>query len=273
MSDKIFELTNVSFNYLDKFPALREINLYIEPGEKIVLLGANGSGKSTLLHILDGLLFPQEGTVKFFNQAINENSFNDEKFNAFFRKRVAFLFQNPDIQLFSSTVKDDIAFAPLQLDMSADEVKKRVDEVMKLMRIEHLKERAPYQLSLGEKKKVSIGTVLSFNPDVLLLDEPTAGLDPRSVRDVVDLIIEAHEAGKTIITATHDLHIVSEIAGRVYVLNEEKRIAASDDARNILMNEDLLHQTNLIHIHEHVHEDLWHTHTHAHHDLHDHTHE
>lgn len=273
MEEKIFELKGVSFTYLGKFPALRDIDLEVGPGEKIALLGANGSGKSTLLQILDGLLFPQKGEVRFFGQNLTEESLKDEKFIYFFRKTVGLVFQNSDLQLFSGTVWDEISFGPIQLDLTQDEVEKRVLDVLKLMRVEDLRDRPPYQLSEGEKRKVAIGSVLSINPDILLLDEPTGGLDPKSSRELVDLIIGFHGAGKTIITATHDLHIVPEIADRIYVLDENKRIVARGKTEEILSNQDLLHNTNLIHIHKHRHKTYWHLHPHQHIDSHDHPHD
>jgi len=242
----VFEVRDLSFTYFGRFPALRDINMDVMPGEKIAILGANGSGKSTLLLILDGLLFPQKGEVKFLGQRLTEEALRDREFNSFFRRKVGLLFQNPDAQLFSPTVWDEVAFGPLQLDLTEDEVKGRVEDTLKLLRIRELRDRPPYQLSGGEKKKVAIASFLAMNPDVLLLDEPTAGLDPRSRRDLLDLIIESHEAGKTVITATHDLNIVPEVADRVYLLDERKRIAFSGSPEEALSDPGLLHRTNLI---------------------------
>ncbi len=226
----VFELKNVSFSYLGRFQA---VSLKVRAGEKVAILGANGSGKSTLLRVLNGLVFPQVGEMKVFGQPLTEDGL-DGAFNRFFRSKVALLFQNPDAQLFCPTVWDEIAFGPLQLGLPKDEIHQRVEDLLKLLRLEALRDRSPYELSLGEKKKVAVAAVLATNPDVLLLDEPTASLDPRSTRTLIDLLIEANEGGKTLVTATHDLHIVPEIADRVYILSEEKRDEAEGRPEELL---------------------------------------
>lgn len=260
---KVFELKEVSFSYLGKFPALCEVSLEVKDGEKVAILGANGSGKSTLLRILDGLLFPKAGQVFAFGQPLSEGGLQGD-FNRFFRSKVGLLFQNPDAQLFCPTVWEEIAFGPLQLDLSQVEIEGRVEDLLKLLRIEALRDRSPYELSIGEKKKVAVASVLATNPDVLLLDEPTANLDPKSVRNLIDLILEANEAGKTIIIATHDLHIVPEIADRVYILSEEKRVVAEGRPEEVLLEPEKLVQWNLVHLHKHHHKDHWHVHFHSH---------
>ena len=210
-----------------------------------------------------GLIFPDTGEVSAFGERLSQESLKGG-FNRLFRSRVAFLFQNPDAQLFSASVRDEIAFGPLQLELPQDEIILRVEDTMKLLRIGHLQERSPHELSIGEKRKVAIASLLTINPDILLLDEPTAGLDPRSTRELINLLTEANEAGKTIITATHDLHIVPEIANRCYVFSEEKRVAAEGKTENILSNMTLLKECNLIHIHSHKHNEAWHSHPHGH---------
>ena len=141
------------------------------------------------------------------------------------------VFQNADIQLFCPTVREDIVFGPLQLGVKDDEVQKRLLEIAQLLNIEHLLDRVPYQLSVGEKRKVAIATVFAIDPDVLILDEPTAGLDPLTVRHIIDLIVQANQKGKTIITSTHDLHTVGEIADTVYVFNKAKKIVRRESPR------------------------------------------
>lgn len=270
----IFELENVNYAYLNKFPALRDINLSINRGEQIVFLGSNGSGKSTLLKILNGLYFPSSGKIRAFGQLLTEEIMDGAggEFTKYFREKVGFVFQDSDVQLFSPIVWDEIAFGPLQLDLPIDEVERRVKDVIEMLGIENLKDRAPYTLSGGEKKKVAIASVLSLNPDVLLLDEPTNGLDPRTQRWLVELMQELRNAGKTIITATHDLSIVEEIADRVIVLSEDHKIAADDTPDAILSNIDLLLSVNLIHEHTHKHYGIIHKHLHAHSAEHEHEH-
>ena len=268
MNDTIFELRDVHFSYLGKFPALRGIDITIKKGEKITIIGANGSGKSTLLHLLDGLIFPDKGVVKTFGKEFRENDFNDEAFSRNFRMKVGFVFQNPDVQLFCPTVKEDIIFGPLQLGVEKKEIEKRLAGILSILKIEDLLDRSPHQLSIGEKRKAAIASTLIINPDVLVLDEPTAGLDPLTTRIIIDLLTQANEAGKTIITSTHDLHIVEEISDTVYVFGQEKRIVKSGSPREILEDNQLLQMNNLIHIHSHKHKEKIHAHPHLHVDHH-----
>jgi cobalt/nickel transport system ATP-binding protein len=270
----LFELKNVNYLYLNKIPALNDINLTIEPGEQLAILGANGSGKSTLLKLLDGLIFPSSGIVKAFDKTLTENILDSDggDFPQFFRKKVGLIFQNSEAQLFCPTVMDEIKFGPLQLDIPKKDIDQRVHDVMEMLHIENLKDRAPYTLSGGEKKKVAIASVLSINPDVLLLDEPTNGLDPRTQRWLVELLIELRKTGKTIIIATHDLGVVEEISERAVVFDEGHRIVANDKTRSILDDTSLLMRVNLIHEHSHRHSENFHKHRHVHTSEHDHDH-
>jgi len=186
---------------------------------------------------------------------------------------VGFLFQNPDVQLFSSTVYDEIAFGPLQLDLPPEDVKKRTEDIISMLGIENLADRAPHMLSGGEKKKVCIASILSTNPDVLLLDEPTGGLDPRSQIWLIELIQDLAKSGKTIITATHDLDIVQQISNRAIVVGEDHTIKADTASASVMNDLDLLMSTNLIHRHMHRHGKLLHEHLHAHSKEHDHMHD
>lgn len=270
----IFELKNVNYLYLNKIPALNDINLSIEQGEQIAILGANGSGKSTLLKLLDGLIFPSSGVVKAFGKTLTENILDGDggDFPHFFRRKVGLIFQNSEAQLFCPTVMDEIKFGPLQLDIPEKDINQRVNDVMEMLNIENLKDRAPYTLSGGEKKKVAIASVLSINPDVLLLDEPTNGLDPRTQRWLVELLLELRKNGKTIIIATHDLNIVEEVSERAVVFGEDHRIAANGETHVILNDTELLMRVNLIHEHSHGHNEILHKHRHAHSLEHEHVH-
>jgi cobalt/nickel transport system ATP-binding protein len=270
----LFELKNVNYLYLNRIPALNDINLSIEEGEQVGILGANGSGKSTLLKLLDGLIFPSSGVVKAFGKILTESILEGESgdFPQFFRRKVGLVFQNPEAQLFSPTVFDEIAFGPLQLDIPAEDIHQRVHDVMEMLYIESLKDRAPYTLSGGEKKKVAIASVLSINPDVLLLDEPTSGLDPRTQRWLVELLLELRKTGKTIIMATHDLDTVEEVSERAVVFSEDHRIVANGKAQTILNDTELLMKVNLIHEHYHIHKEILHKHRHIHSSEHDHNH-
>ncbi|MCD1295254.1 nickel ABC transporter ATP-binding protein [Methanocella sp. CWC-04] len=271
----IFELKNVSYSYAGNIDALKNIDLSIGKGERVVIMGANGSGKSTLLAILNGLIYPTSGEFFAFGNEVTEDTFDtlaEDDFCTFFRKKVGFVFQNSDIQLFSSTVYDEIAFGPLQLDMPKDEIMSRVDDVMSFVGIEKLKERAPHTLSGGEKKKVSIASVLATNPDVLLLDEPTGGLDPRTQLWLIELLQELGDAGKTIITATHDLDIVEQISNRAIVMGEDHMVRTDNETSVVINDLDILLNTNLIHKHMHRHGAIKHQHYHGHSNEHEHDH-
>lgn len=257
-------MNDVHFSYLGKFPALAGFDLVIENGSKTAVIGANGTGKSTLLLILDALLFPDKGAVTAFGEVLSEERFVDQEFSRLFRRRVAFVFQSPDVQLFCPTVRDDIVFGPLHLGVETALINKRLDWVVNLLKVTSLLDRAPHQLSVGEKKKVALASVLINDPEVLLLDEPTAGLDPQTVRDIVDVLLHLNEAGKTIITATHDLHLVADIADTVHVFGKEKKIIRSGTPDEILADQAFLRANNLIHIHRHFHDNKLHVHLHPH---------
>ncbi len=263
-STYLLELADIHYAYRDEIPALSGLSLTVRPGERVAVLGANGCGKSTLLKLMAGLIFPQKGSYRAFGREINDRLLARDPFGMFFRKEVGILFQNPDAQLFNPTVEDEIAFGPLQMNDPPADVREKVQQAIETFGIGSLASRATYELSGGEKKKVAIASVLVMDPQVLLLDEPTAGLDPRSSRALVDTIVEAEEKGKTVVTATHDLHVVSEIARRVVVFGEDSRILASGTPEEILTDRSLLLAANLVHLHRHVHHDYWHVHEHEH---------
>lgn len=268
MDNIIFELSNVYFSYLNKFPALSGIDIKINQGSKISVIGANGSGKSTFLQLLDGLIFADQGEVKFREQVLNEKIFGDNKFAIEFRRKVGFVFQNPDVQLFCPTVEEDIVFGPLQLGFTKEEIKKRLDKLVDTLGLKDLLKRVPHQLSIGEKRKVAIASTLITEPEIIILDEPTAGLDPLTARHIIDILMEENIKGKTIITSTHDLHIVEEISDLVYVFSNQKKIISSGEPSVVLNDNVLLEANNLVHIHSHKHKDKVHVHPHIHIDHH-----
>jgi cobalt/nickel transport system ATP-binding protein len=262
MAEPLFSLTNVSFSYPGGIPALSGISPAINKGERTAFIGANGTGKSTLLTLLDALIFPQKGSLRFAGEDITQQSMNDATFQREFRKKVGFVFQNPDIQLFCPTVREDILFGPLQLGIPRDELLRRFDRTVDLLKLTPLLERSPHNLSLGEKKKVAIASVFVIEPEVLLLDEPTAGLDPQTMRDIIASLQHAHEAGKTIVFATHDLHIVEEIADTIHVFGSSRGIIRSGTPEEILSDKEFLQKNNLAHIHVHRHMHTGHVHEH-----------
>lgn len=255
-------LMRVSYSYLGRHPALTEVDLEIGQGEQVAILGANGSGKSTLLKVMDGLVRPDQGRIEAFDEDITTIADNPASARRLHR-RVGLVFQDADVQLFSPTVWDDVAFGPLQMGWPANEVRRRVESALDLMGVADLSRRAPYELSGGEKKRVAIATVLSLDPEVLLLDEPTASLDPRSKSVLIDLIAQLGREGKTVVTSTQELEIVPVVAGRVVVFGDsEHRPVADGPTEKILADEDLLVRANLIHEHLHYHGPVLHAHRH-----------
>jgi cobalt/nickel transport system ATP-binding protein len=245
----VLALDGVSYRYLGCFPALDDVSLTVARQEKVALLGANGCGKSTLLKVLDGLVLPDAGTYHAFGAAVTEEHLEDEQFNRGFRSRIGFVFQNSDAQVFSPTVREEIAFGPLTMGMEAAQVEARVADTLAMLDITDLADRAPYQLSGGQKKRVAIASVLVMNPEVLLFDEPTAALDPRTSQWLMELIVDLNRAGKTIVLATHDLDTLEVLADRCVVFGEDHRIVAQGRSDEILADRDLLLSVNLIHGH------------------------
>jgi cobalt/nickel transport system ATP-binding protein len=270
----VLELESAHYDYAPEIPALAGVSLTVTVGERVVVLGANGCGKTTLLKLLAGLLFAQRGCYRAFGREITERLLSRDPFGMYFRKEVGVLFQNVDAQLFNATVEDEIAFGPLQFRDPQDVVQHTIQDSLDRFGLRSVAGRSPSALSGGEKKKVALAAMLAVDPQVLLLDEPTAGLDPRSSRILVDLILEAQNRGKTVITSTNDLHIVPEIAGRVVVLGEDRRLLASGAPETILQDRAILRAANLIHRHRHAHQEIWHEHEHGHPTMfHGHTHD
>ena len=271
-STAIYSLEGVSFRY-QSVQALDEVTIDIRRGSRVALLGANGSGKSTLLRVLDGLEFPERGRVAFDGQSLDERALRDDSFAHAFRRRVGFVFQNPDAQVFNATVAEEIAFGPLQLGWPKDEIRRKIDESLATLGIPHLADRPPHRLSMGEKKRVAIASVLILEPEVVLLDEPTAMLDPRSQGQIVDLLFGWAGSGRTVVVATHDLASVADVADRCVVMHEGRVIADGLPAE-ILGDETLLRHAGLLHVHRHRHSDgVVHAHGHVHSHGHDHEHE
>ena len=246
-----FEVRGVSYLY-QQLTALSEVSVRVEAGERVALLGANGSGKSTLLRILAGLYYPHQGEVLFFGESLTEQRLQESEFFYRFRRKVGIVFQNPDMQLFNPTVFDEVAFAPLQLQWPKPQIRERVNAMLNTMGVFHLRDRPPHRLSGGEKKRVALASVLILDPDVLLLDEPSAALDPASQSQVVDLLASWSQGGKTVVTATHDLDTLDAIADRCYIF-QSGRLEAEGTPLEILHDIPLLERTKLMRVYRHEH--------------------
>jgi len=259
----MIELINVSYSY-EGFEALKNINIKIDKGEAVALMGPNGSGKSTLLKMLNGIISPSTGTFVFNGEDITPKKLLVSRFAKGFHQKIGFVFQNSETQLFCADVYNEIAFGPRQMGMEEKEVDERVRDCLKLLGIEALEKRQPYHLSGGEKRKVAIACVLVLNPEVLALDEPMNGLDPRTQRWLVALLVDLNKAGKTLITSTHNLELVQEISHRAILFDEAHNIAADMNTEELLMDMELLKKVNLVDAFYHSHGGNHHSHFHTH---------
>lgn len=221
----LLELRDVCFSY-DGLVALRHLNLEMFAGETVVLQGPNGCGKSTLLRLVNGLIFPEEGSYLFRGKEITEKALKDKRFCKEFHQKLGFVFQNSDTQLFTGSVEEEIAFGPRQMGLSEEEVTGRVQDLSSLMGLDSLLTRAPYQLSGGEKKKVAIACILSMNPEVLVFDEPLAGLDKKSQDWLTAFLKELQKTGKTLLLSTHDDNLAQLLGTRIVTMNEDHEIAS-----------------------------------------------
>lgn len=235
MSHHILEAKDLRFDYPDGTAALDGVSFRIVHGESVALVGENGAGKSTLLLHLNGYLSAKSGTVRVGDVMVGPKTL------PVVRRTVGMVFQNPDDQLFMPTVFDDVAFGPMNLGMSSQEVERKVEEALETVGAGHLKKRSPYKLSQGEKRAVSIATVLAMSPDILVMDEPTSSLDPRSRRDLIALLKTFRHSK---IIATHDLDMAMDLCERTIVLHQGK-IMADGLTTEILRDESLLHRCRL----------------------------
>jgi cobalt/nickel transport system ATP-binding protein len=210
----VLEIANLTYTYPDKTPALQDISFQIPAKSKVAILGANGSGKSTLLQHLNGLTLAQSGVVSVLGQRISKENLRD------IRKTVGIVFDSPDEQLFSTLVYDDIAFGPRNLGYDEKTVAQKVEEVMTLLDITQLRNRPPFNLSLGQKKRVAIAGVLAMEPSIMVFDEPFSGLDPCTLQQFLNILEDLFCRGHTIIVTTHDVDIVYGWASEFVVLQE-----------------------------------------------------
>jgi len=237
----LFRLENVSYRYPDGTLALDGVSLSFEKGERIALLGPNGCGKTTLLLHLNGILKPTSGKVYFEDKPLEYAS----KSLLNLRRRVGFIFQDPNDQLFAPTVKQDVAFGPLNLGQPIDKVKKSVDEALKTVGMSEYADKPPHFLSLGQKKRVALAGVLAMQPEVLVMDEPTSNLDPRASIEILRLLLRLNqEFGFTLILATHDVDTVPLFANKLYIMSKGK-IVLEGSPEEIFSNTELIRSVNL----------------------------
>lgn len=242
----MIEIKNLSYSYEEKIPALNKINLQIAEGEAVALIGANGCGKSTLMKVMNGLVYPDSGSFIFNGEEITEKKLQSSNFSKEFHKKVGFVFQNSEVQLFCTNVYDEIAFGPRQMGMTENQVEKRVTDTLKFLKIENLKDRQPYHLSGGEKKKVAIATVVVLNPDVYIFDEPMNGLDPKTKRFLKDFMQDINNAGKTIICSTHDFEYIGSVFKRAIVFSSNHTIIRDGSYEEIMKDREFLFENNII---------------------------
>ena len=219
----IINLSHISYNY-EEVSALNDISLEIYAGELIFFTGPNGCGKSTLFKLLNGLIFPTKGEYYFDNKKIDKNTLQDNIFAKNFHKRIGYIFQNPDVQLFNATVYDEIAFGPRQMNLNEEIIHQRVNELLIYLNIQHLQDRPPYHLSGGEQKKVALAAILALNPDVLMIDEPLNGLDNKTRQWFKEFLMDFIKANKTILISTHEQELLSLPHSRIIKFNDEHTI-------------------------------------------------
>lgn len=233
--ENIISVSDLSFGYDSKRKILENINFQLKKGESVGLVGANGVGKSTLLRILVGLNTGFQGDVMVNNIPLEKKNLKT------IRKNVGYVFQDADSQLFMSTVFDDVAFAPRNYGMSEAEVNEKTMEALKVVHIEQLKDKQIYKLSGGEKKLASIATILSTEPDVILMDEPSVALDPKNRRNLINILNQLNQAK---IIASHDLNMIMDTCERTILLSDGK-IIKDGNTKEILLDKELMEESGL----------------------------
>lgn len=240
IGDNIMEIRNLEYSYPDRTKALKGVSLNIRRGDKVAVMGANGSGKTTFFLCLNGVLKGEKGEIVFDGKKVE----HDKKGLTELKRKVGIVFQDPDSQLFLPTVYQEVSFGPMNLKWDKDVVQKRVDDMLGKMNLWHLRDKPTHFLSGGEKKRVSIADVLVMEPEVMILDEPTAALDPRHARQIDGIIAELSQKGITLLISTHDVERALAWANTVVVF-DEGQISAVGSPRDIFTRHDLLEKTHL----------------------------
>jgi len=240
MSEVHLSTKNLSYTYPDGTHALKNINMEIYKGQKVAIMGPNGAGKSTLFSHFNGLTEPTSGHIEIDGKAIKYD--RDTLLEV--RQKVGIVFQDPNDQLFAPTVKEDVAFGPMNLGLDYEEVERHVDEALTMVGMEQYKDKTPHHLSGGQQKRVAIAGIIAMRPEIMILDEPTAGLDPEGVEKVLNILDNLNNEGMSIVISSHDIEMVNEFAEKIFVLNEGE-ILESGDKHEIFSNKELLKKAHL----------------------------
>ena len=240
MADIHLETKNLSYTYHDGTQALKNVNIQINKGEKIAIMGPNGAGKSTLFSHFNGLTEPTSGHVEIEGKKIIFE--RDELLKV--RQKVGIVFQDPNDQLFAPTVKEDVAFGPMNLGLEYDEVEKRIKESLELVGMSGFEDKTPHHLSGGQQKRVAIAGIIAMRPEIMILDEPTAGLDPEGVDKVLNILNNLNKEGMSIVISSHDIEMVNQFADKIFVLYNGE-IIAQGNKHQIFSNKELLKKAHL----------------------------
>jgi cobalt/nickel transport system ATP-binding protein len=255
----MIELKNLSFSWPGEAKLLENLSLRVRPGEKVVLLGANGCGKSSVLKLMNGLLAPQQGEVLWKGETLTRATLRQGNRATAFRRACVLLFQHPEAMLFNPTVRDELAYGPRQLGLA--DIAARVARWSEELGLGPLLDKPPFLLSGGQKQKLALACLLVLDPELLLLDEPSASLDPATVGWLVDTLVHSD---KTLVIATHNLSLAAELGERCIVLGQKGQILFDGPTRMALSGTDLLEQAGLAHRHRHRHGKTEHSHVHTH---------
>jgi cobalt/nickel transport system ATP-binding protein len=255
----MLELDRVSFAWPDGPTIIEALSLKIREGDKVVILGANGCGKSTLLKLMNGLIFPQSGALRYRGAALEKSALAGRQFARTFRQECALLFQHPEAMLFNPTVREEIAYGPRQLGLA--DIDARVAHWAEALKLGTRLEQPPFLISGGEKQKLALACLLAIDPQLLLLDEPSASLDPATVGWLIDTLLDSP---MTVVAATHNLSLAAELGSRCLVLGERGRLLYDGPVAAALGNLALLEEAQLAHRHRHRHDGKTHTHLHVH---------
>ncbi len=240
MTKPTIQTENLSFTYPDGTVALQNINIEIGKGERVAIVGSNGAGKSTLFLHFNGISKPTKGVIKIDGQIMSYKK--DDLMEI--RRKVGLVFQNPDDQLFAPTVVEDVAFGPMNLGLSDEEVDERVEEALKMVGMSGMEKKAPHHLSGGQKKRVAIAGILAMRPEIMVLDEPTTGLDPEGVEQVMEILYTLNQEDMSIIIASHDVEMVTQFADKIFVLHDGEIIAQGTPVQ-IFNNYEVLQKAHL----------------------------